>query len=159
MKQKTLLFIPFVLIGFLNLVAQETIPATGGDASGSGGSTSYTVGQIVYTTNSGSNGSVAQGVQQPFEIQIVLGVEEETIQLELVVYPNPTTDFLNLKIQNFGDNQISYQLYDMLGKQLRQDKISVKTTRINVQQLPIATYFLRVVDSNKPIKIFRIIKK
>ena len=44
--------------------AQDAIPATGGDATGSGGSASYTVGQIGYTTNTGTNGSVAEGVQQ-----------------------------------------------------------------------------------------------
>jgi hypothetical protein len=53
--------------------AQEAIPAGGGNASGSGGSASYSVGQVVYTTNTGTNGSAAQGVQQPYEISVVSG--------------------------------------------------------------------------------------
>jgi len=159
MKTKVKLLISFLFLGFGSLFAQETIPATGGDASGSGGSVSYTVGQINYTTNSDGNGSVAQGIQQPFEIQIVLGVEVETIQLELAVYPNPTTDFLNLSIQNFGNNEMSYQLYDLLGKTIESKNIQSSSTRIQMNHLQTAAYFLRVSENNKIIKIFKIIKR
>ena len=38
-------------LSFATAHAQEAIPATGGDASGSGGSASYTVGQVFYNTN------------------------------------------------------------------------------------------------------------
>jgi len=44
--------------------AQQTIPAAGDNASGSGGSVSYTIGQVFYSTNGGSpNGAAEQGVQ------------------------------------------------------------------------------------------------
>jgi hypothetical protein len=56
--------------------AQESINATDGDVSGSGGSVSYSVGQVVYTTHTGTSGSVAEGVQQPYEISVVTGLEE-----------------------------------------------------------------------------------
>ena len=52
-------------LGLTGLQAQESVNATGGDASGSGGSVSYSVGQITYQTHTGINGSVAEGVQQP----------------------------------------------------------------------------------------------
>ena len=86
-------------LGLTGLQAQESINATGGIASGSGGSMSYSVGQIVYTTNTGTNGSVAQGVQQPYEISAVIGIEEfNGINLYVSVYPNPTSDYLTLSI-------------------------------------------------------------
>ncbi|MFM2191538.1 MAG: hypothetical protein RLZZ118_495, partial [Bacteroidota bacterium] len=54
-----------LLLGFvLTAQAQQATTATGGDATGSGGSAAYSVGQIVYTTHTGTTGSVAQGVQQ-----------------------------------------------------------------------------------------------
>ena len=83
---------------FLSTVsAQESVNATGGDASGSGGSASYSVGQVVYTTNVGTNGSVSQGVQQPYEISVVTAIEEaKGINLTVTAYPNPTTDYLSL---------------------------------------------------------------
>ena len=76
--------------------AQESANSSGGDASGKGGSVAYSVGQVVYTTNTGSKGTVAQGVQEPYEISIVLGIDNLTINLELTAYPNPTTSYLTL---------------------------------------------------------------
>ena len=48
-----------ILLSISPIYAQQTIPASGGDAAGSGGSFSYSVGQLVYTTNLGS-GTVSQ---------------------------------------------------------------------------------------------------
>jgi hypothetical protein len=48
--------------------AQESTNASGADVIGSGGSVAYSIGQVVYTTNTGSTGSVAQGVLHAFEI-------------------------------------------------------------------------------------------
>ena len=55
---------------------QSTITATGGTGTGSGGSATYTVGQITYKTFSGTTGSVAHGVQQPYEISVVTAIEK-----------------------------------------------------------------------------------
>ena len=65
---KTILAVCSALFFSIELQAQEIPIASGAVATGIGGSSSYTVGQVVYTTNTGSNGSVAQGVQQPYEI-------------------------------------------------------------------------------------------
>ncbi len=48
--------------------AHQTMPASGSDAFGSGGSISYTIWQLAYTANIGANNSLAQGVQQVYEI-------------------------------------------------------------------------------------------
>jgi hypothetical protein len=70
-----ILFVAF-LLRFNTALAQETATGTGGDATGTGGTSSYSVGQILYTTNTGTNGSINQGVQQPYEISIVTEIEE-----------------------------------------------------------------------------------
>jgi len=139
--------------------AQETIPATGGNASGSGGAVSYSVGQVVYTTNTGTNGSVAQGVQQPFEILVVTGIDEaKGINLVVSVYPNPTTDFLQLKVESEKLKDLSFQLYNMQGKLLQNKKIEGNETSIVMSNLVPATYFVKVTEGNKAIKTFKIIK-
>ena len=139
--------------------AQESVNATGGNASGSGGSASYSVGQVVYTTNTGTNGSVAQGVQQPFEISVVTGLEEaKGINLSVTAYPNPTTDYLTLSIGEFEISNLSYQLYDMNGKLLQSEKITGNQTSIVMSNLVPATYFIKVIQNNKEVKTFKIIK-
>lgn len=145
-----------VVISCANLNAQIAVAATGGDASGSGGSASYTVGQVVYTTAKGTTGSVAQGVQQPYEISITVGVEEKTISL--AAFPNPTLDQLNLSIAGYANQQYIYQFYDASGKLVKSDKISNGTTSINAQSLTPGIYLLSVVGNNSIIKTFRIVK-
>jgi hypothetical protein len=80
------------------MYAQDTTPASGGNATGTGGSVSYTIGQIVYTTNSGTNGSLSQGVQQPYEISLVTGIEEPSdISIQNI---SPSTYFLKVTDKN-----------------------------------------------------------
>ena len=147
-------------LGITGLQAQESVNATGGNASGSGGSASYSVGQIVYTTNTGTNGSVAQGVQQPFEISVLTEIEQaKGINLELSVYPNPTTDYLTLDVKDFELSNLSFQLYDMQGKLLQNEKITGNQTSIGMSNLLPANYFVKVIKDNKEVKTFKIIKK
>lgn len=145
--------------------AQDAIPASGGSAFGSGGSVTYTIGQTVYTTNSNATGSVAQGVQHPYEITI----ESESTQaigisLQCAVYPNPVSDFLTLQIQYFVDEKITCYLYDVNAKLLLTQLIEKKETLISMTNLAPATYYLKVVQMNQDssplvVKTFKIIKK
>jgi len=144
----------FLLIG--SVTAQETIGTSGGEASGSGGTNSYSVGQAFYITNEGTNGSVSQGVQQPFEITVTSGVEEKTINLDMKVYPNPTTDVLNLTVAK--TDGLTYQLTDINGKVLESNKVYVNSTFINTVDFSNATYFLKVMSNSQLIKTFKIIK-
>ncbi len=138
--------------------SQQATTATGGNASGSGGTVAYSVGQIVYTTNTGTTGSVAQGVQQPYEISIVLGIDNHSINLGLSAYPNPTTNYLTLNVGNFELSTLNFQLYDISGKLIERRKIISISETIAMENLPTATYFLKVTNNNKEVKTFKIIK-
>ncbi len=162
MRQKRLKLSTVLLLGLgltINVQAQQTIPSSGGIASGTGGSVSYTVGQVLYTTNIGTNGSVAEGVQQPYEISVVVGLEEtQDNKLVCTVYPNPATDLLTLETENPNNKNLFYQLYDITGILLISKKlINIKTT-IPMTNLAPATYFLKITDNQKEVKTFKIIK-
>ena len=159
MKKQSYYLIFIFLFCLGGIQAQDAILTSGGDASGSGGSFSYSVGQIVYTTIIDSNGSMAQGVQQPFEISAVLGVDDLLgINLSLVAYPNPTTDFLNLTTANLNYKNLSYQLFDINGRLLAQKKLENNNNEITMKQFPSAMYFLKIFNNQKLVKLFKIIK-
>ena len=152
----TLLIFSFFLS---TATAQTSINATGSNASGSGGSVSYSVGQVVYQTNTGTNGSVAEGVQQPYEITVVEAIEEaKGINLSVSAYPNPTTDYLTLEVNDFELSNLHFQLYDLQGKLLQSEKIMGKQTSIVMSNLAPAPYFVKVVQGDKEVKTFKIIK-
>jgi Secretion system C-terminal sorting domain len=154
--KKTITSIAFLLLGLGGLHAQESPTATGGEVTGTGGTASYSVGQIVYTTNTGTNGSEAQGVQQPYEISTTVGINEITINLELSVYPNPTTNYLTLKVDD--NTNLSYQLYDLQGKIIEGKMLQSTSTNINLEAQPAATYFVKVIKNKQIVKTFKIIK-
>ena len=158
MKHTMLLLIGLLLFNLNGLKAQEAIPASGGNASGGGGTANYTVGQVAYTTNTGSNGSVSQGVQQPFEISVVSGVETTTIELACSAYPNPTTDKLTLRVENTEKLNLTYHLLDICGKLLESKKVEGSETCIPTGSLTPSIYFLKVFDGVYEVKTFKIIK-
>ncbi len=149
----------FLLVfGLQTAQAQEAVITVGSDATGSAGTVAYSIGQIVYTTNTGINGIVAQGVQQPYVISIVLGIEHNSIQLYFTVYPNPTINFLTLNLGNDDLSTLSFQLYDLSGKLIESRKIVSNTETIRMENLPSALYFLRVTNNSEELKTFKIIK-
>jgi hypothetical protein len=158
MKHKQGIFCALLLGIGLTAKAQQANPAAGGDATGSGGSVAYSVGQIVYTTHTGTTGSVAQGVQQPYEISVVLGVENSLIDLDISAYPNPTTQNLTLSIGNDISETLHFQLCDLSGKIIERRKISNRTETIHMENLATGPYFLKVSNANNEVKIFKIIK-
>jgi hypothetical protein len=161
MRHKRLQLIAVLLLGFglTGLQAQESVNITGGNASGSGGSMSYSLGQVAYQTHTGTNGSIAEGLQQPYEISIVTGLDEaKCINLLVTIYPNPATDYLTLSIGEFELSNLFYQLYDMNGKLLENKKVKESKTSIVMSNYLPANYFVKVIQGNKEVKAFKIIK-
>jgi len=139
--------------------AQQITATTAGNSTGNGGTVSYTIGQVFYTTNQSTTGVITQGVQQPYEILIVAGFEAiEGIDLEMVIYPNPTPDYLNLIIKDYEPENFMYLLYDLSGKLLLGHEIIDKETVIPTGNLIPGEYYLKITDRNKEIKVFKIIK-
>jgi hypothetical protein len=162
MKQERKILCILLLCSFWTIIvhAQETIPATGGNATGSGGSVSYTVGQILYSTLTGANGTVAQGVQQPYEISIVTAIRNtEEINLECLVYPNPTSGLTKLVFKSTDYENMRFQLYDINGVILLDKKVESMETEISLENLSSSVYFLKVIKSNLEVKVFKIVKR
>ena len=158
MKNNTLLILSLLFSFSLNAqTSHQVLSATGGDASGSGGTVAYSVGQIAYTTSTGTTGSVAQGVEQAYEIYSV-GIKETTLNISLSVFPNPTSDFLTLKVQDYNNEALSYNLLDEQGKLVLNEQIITQDTQVAMSTLARGAYFINVLQANKKIQTFKIIK-
>jgi hypothetical protein len=142
------------------ILAQNTVPATGGNATGSAGSVSYTVGQIAFSPLSGTNGTVTQGVQQPFEISVVTAIKNtEEINLECLVYPNPTSGLTKLVFKSSDYENMRFQLFDINGVLLLDKKVESMETEISLENLSSSVYFLKVNKNNLEVKVFKIVKR
>lgn len=159
MKKKFTLLILLAGFNVPVLLAQQGTTSSGGDISGSGGSASYSTGQVAYTTLTGSTGSATQGIQQPYEF-FVLGEDHfEAITLSVTVYPNPAVSEIHLRLGSLDVSDPRFELYDLNGRLLLQQKITLMETPIAMASLPTASYLLKVYAGNAELKNFKIIKR
>lgn len=150
-----LVFLFYITIG----KAQYAITSGGKSTDNSAGKISYTVGQIGFETTKNSNGSIASGVQQPFEITTVLSNPDfSELNINLVAYPNPTLNSITLNIKDGNKHKLYCQIIDINGKLLKETKITENETTFQMENFTKSTYFLKVTQDNKPIKTFKIIK-
>jgi hypothetical protein len=145
-------------IGLMEVPAQETILASGGEASGNIGTASYSIGQVFFSVYSLTEGYITEGVQQPYEIFIVSGLDNDIITLEYMVYPNPVSSHLILKVNHSPDLQLLYQLFDNKGSMLGNGTINGNECTISMEKYAAGAYYLVVVNRKKRIRTFKIIK-
>jgi hypothetical protein len=156
---KTILILSCALIVSFTAQSQEAIAASGGESVGSGGTSSYTLGQVFYTATTGSNGTISQGIQKSIELFALSNPALTSVNLEAVIYPNPTSDQVMLTITDIALTDLSYVLLDIQGKVVSNAKINTTDTRVSLQGLSVGTYVLKVNQKNSELKTFKIIKK
>jgi hypothetical protein len=152
-------FITLIFIGSaLHLNAQQAPVNAGGELTGTGGSASYSIGQVTTSYESSSTHTVNEGVQQPYEWFVVSVQEQPGISISLDVYPNPTADLLTISIEPFTDDY-SFELVNELGQQLIIGKLLDAKTTLQLRDYPTATYFLRIKSLHGEPSIFKLIKQ
>jgi hypothetical protein len=140
----------------VSLYSQSNTVSAGGDADGDNGSISYSIGQVVYTSGQGSNGNVNQGVQQPYDVGVVTGIEEAGINLS--VFPNPTSGLLTLTVADEDASLLSYQLFDASGRLVDSKNKLNSTNTISLYGYATGVYTLSVSRENKQVKSFRLVR-
>lgn len=153
-----LLLLCIVSLGALGLKAQNSIVSSGGDASGSGGSASYSIGQVLYKSVSSSSGSVNQGIQQPYVLNVSGINNHPDINFSINVYPNPSVDNVTLNIGKQEQKNMSFQLLDTQGKLILNHEITTIESTIKMDGYIAGIYFLKVMNNNSEITTFKIIK-
>jgi hypothetical protein len=148
-----------ILFGCGFSYSQNAVMSTCGNASGTGGSSSYSIGQVAFITKTGNTGIITEGVQQPCEILFMQGINDPGITLESSVSPNPASEFIRLTIRNHELRTISCQITDMKGVLLQSTRITGEETIIPVDRLSPAPYLLTISENDYPVTVYKIIKK
>ena len=85
---------------------------------------------------------------------VVSGMRKDTeMKFLCSAYPNPTNEYLILKVDNHYNNNVFYQLFDLNGKLLKNRKVTEPETIIQMGSLKPAVYSLVVYDFGKEDKI------
>ena len=148
-----------LLLTFFVTSAQNRTLASGKQVTGTGGSVSYSIGQIVDTVNSDATGSVSQGIQLGIEIFTLSNTDFENANLTLKSYPNPTLNEITVDINKGFVNDISFELYDMNSRKIKAGRVLQSKTIIQFQKYPTGIYILTINQNNRKLKTFKIIKR
>ena len=139
--------------------AQEVVSSQGETYSNANGSIDFTVGEVIINTGSNGTNDLTQGFHQTN--WNFLGVEDYAPDHQVIIFPNPTQDVLNIKTSVFEN--VTYTLYDAQGKLVLQNILSAEQTPIQVSQLAPGSYSLTLNQSMRehqdiPMKTFKLVK-
>ena len=74
--------------------------------------------------------------------------------LNVKVYPNPTSDFLHI---DTNEDLANYEIYNVLGQEVKKDKMLINT--IDLSNLPAETYFIKLTTQQGNTATVKVIKK
>ena len=145
MKRHTLVL--FSLLAAGSVSAQEVVSTQGDSYSNGSGSIDFTLGEVIIATGTDGTNDITQGFHQTN--WNFVGLEDFAPNYEATIFPNPTSDVLNIKTSSFEN--VTYTLYDAQGKLVIQNILSAEQTPIQVSQLAPGAYSLELIfeEGNK----------
>jgi hypothetical protein len=143
-----LVFTPFTCF------AQQVISSQGDSYADSSAAIDFTIGEVVTFTGTSSENNLTQGFHQTN--WGFVSIEDHLPSYQAIIYPNPTEDLLNIKASLYED--VSYALYDEMGKLILQGRLLSEQTAFEVSPLATGRYSLVLSNSKENLKTFNIIK-
>ena len=121
----------------------------------------------VYTVTVDHKGTLSDNEGGPFDpgsqdFSIIITGKNLTLSnqqfedISFDVWPNPTTDIVNIKSQISGE--VDYKLYDLKGSQLIKGSLDNGNGQVNVQNLQRGVYIIKLINDNRS-SVQKIIKK
>jgi hypothetical protein len=149
------------LLGFgsVNVFAQSNTVAAGSDASSVTGSFSYSIGQVDYISASNGTQEVNQGIQQPYEFEVLTSAVLNSELQDVKVFQGAEKDFVVIKT---GANckECFYELMDISGRLIIQKKVENERDEIYIGSIMQGAYLLNVYlnQSKTAVKTFKVVK-
>ncbi|MFZ4797669.1 MAG: T9SS type A sorting domain-containing protein [Bacteroidia bacterium] len=114
-----------------------------------------------YTFDMGAG--VNQWGKNRFELILNLdktGVDEFALlnQTQMLVYPNPATDVLNINISNSSFKNSEVMVYNISGAEVLKTNIEKTNAQLNIETLSNGVYFVKVTNQNGFNKTVKFVK-
>ncbi|MDB9871429.1 T9SS type A sorting domain-containing protein [bacterium] len=149
----------FLFFACSNLIlSQDSIVSTGASAETNEGSLSYSVGQILTSSNVRTLGFqniskvLSHGVQQVF-----LKTCNENSRVEILATPNPSNGQVTINLKNWNEKEIDLNVFDMMGKNVLFTNISADQTRLDLSYLSSGAYIISLGYSCGSINSFKLL--
>lgn len=152
MKKLLISLIAFFCIQSLSSqsVSREVVATSGSTFSSTSANLSWTLGEMMIETYSGSSAEITQGFQQTK--LSVTSIDENSDKVGVKVFPNPTHNQINLQFKGKHPTY-SISLYDFEGRIIREISIekTVSNKLIDLSGEAAGTYLLKVSSEDQGI--------
>jgi hypothetical protein len=149
------LIISTIAAAYGQSIGPSTINASGGSSVISGNTYEFSIGEMsLVNTAAGSNIIVTNGVLQP-TLSATRVKDVNYLSDNLKVYPNPSDDILNIQPDFETGGQLTYHLYDALGRVMLTGEFNLTSGKekqtISLSQLAASSYMLHLNLKKKGI--------
>ena len=168
---KGLKFFPLMLLGITHLfvtmsyaqsISPQSVNSSGVKMTQPNGSLSFTVGELVILTQTDSQGnSLGGGFTSCATITTASIQESDAAVLDVKVFPNPTTELVNIQINHSTIGQVVVTITDFQGKEVYNGKYAgiSNVIGINTAAYATGTYILALKNiNNQVLGTYKIIK-
>lgn len=152
MKKKTIIFLSLLMA--ISVSAQEVVSTQGDSYSQASANIDFTIGEVIIDTGTDGINDLTQGFHQ--SSWVFVGIEDFYDSYEVSIFPNPTSDVLNINTSEFTN--VTYAMYDVLGKLVMQNKLSAEQTPIPVSNLAPGSYSIILLNEAQKLKTFKLVK-
>ncbi|MBC7776690.1 MAG: T9SS type A sorting domain-containing protein [Phycisphaerae bacterium] len=164
-KHLLLSLLLFLFIGYepsAQTVTPQVVASCGGFGGSAAGTVSYTLGELATTTKGSAIGILTQGFQQPEPFGNVSTDEPDLLE-NLTLFPNPSTMEVSLSFTSKKAFSATWEILTVEGRKvLTSEKIKAPSgkylEKINLSQLPAATYFFQLKIEGGSIRTARLVK-
>ena len=147
-----ILFAGFV---FGQSVSPELISSSGDYYNNGTNSLSWSIGESMTETYTTGNTKLTQGFQQNFDTSTI--IENLTDDRQINVFPNPTTDNINIEFSEINEKTI-IQLFDIAGKVLLTQNVCNRTEQLDLSKFSNSTLIMKITENGKLLKSIKIQK-
>lgn len=161
---KKILSFVLVLFSFTQFQAQnldtKVIASSGESFEGNSMQIDWTLGEVAITTIGNSSGQITQGFHQPS--YTFTNINELPSDLgKIKVYPNPSSDRIEMELDFDVNRTVKIQLMDMNRRLILEKKANGNhiSEVFNIATLPPANYLINfIIDSNQYLQTTKIQK-
>lgn len=121
-------------------------------------SVSWGIGELAIETLSSDDYILTQGFQQSkLEVTVIDDLSENGITAN--AYPNPTHDYVNVSLMVENLTDFEYHIINAEGKLIYRQQMLNNEEQVSFVNQEAGLYFIRIFNSTKLIKTFKIVKK
>lgn len=129
-------------------ITPEVISSAGDHYENGSYQLSWTLGEVAVQTYDNGSNILTEGFHQP-EILITSIEEENLTDIDLTIFPNPTTQFVNIQLRN-NEADMTASVLDMSGKTVMTKSIVAYQAEsgFDLGNLAAGGYLLQILDND-----------